>query len=154
DNAIWLAERHPKGLTTRRTSLIVDPRDGRIPRLTPEAKKREDERLKTNTFVMESYPEQPSDSYETRTLQERCLVWRHEGPPMLPASYLDRIQIFQSAGYVAIMQEVSNNQVRLIPIDRPHLPASIRQWPGDSRGRWEGNTLVVDTTNFTHKTHF
>ncbi len=74
---------------------------------------------------------------------------------MLPAAYLDRIQIFQAKGYVAIMQEVSNNPVRLIPLDgRPHLSAGIRQWPGDSRGRWEGNTLVVTTKNFTHKTHF
>ncbi len=155
DNAIWLSERQPKGLTTLRTSLVVDPRDGRIPPLTPDAKKREAERFKTSTLLMDSHPEQSFDSHETRTLMERCLVWRHEGPPMLPASYLDRIQIFQAAGYVAIMQEVSNNPVRLIPLDgRPHLSAGIRQWPGDSRGRWEGNTLVVTTKNFTHKTHF
>jgi len=155
DNAIWLSERQPKGLTTRRTSLVVDPPDGRIPPLTPEAKKREADRMKTDTFLMEGHPAQSYASHETRTLAERCLVWRHEGPPMLPAAYLDRIQIFQAPGYVAIMQEVSNNQVRLISLDgRPHLPAGIRQWPGDSRGRWEGNTLVVETTNFTHKTHF
>jgi hypothetical protein len=74
---------------------------------------------------------------------------------MVPPAYLDRLQIFQTAGYVAIMQEVSNNQVRLIPLDgRPHLSSRLRQWPGDSVGRWEGDTLVVDTINFTHKTHF
>jgi hypothetical protein len=155
DNAIWLAESQPKGLTTLRTSLVVDPPDGRIPSLTPEAKKREADRRKTDTFVVDGYPEQSFYGPETRTLQERCLVWRHEGPPMLPASYFDRIQIFQAKGYVAIMQEVRTNQVRLIPLDgRPHLGAGIRQWPGDSRGRWEGNTLVVTTKNFTHKTHF
>jgi hypothetical protein len=155
DNAIWLGERQPKGLTTLRTSLVVDPRDGRVPSLTPEAKKREDHRLKTDTFVMDGHPGQSYYGAETRTLAERCLVWRHEGPPMLPAAYLDRIQIFQAKDYVAIMQEVSNNQIRLIPLDgRPHLPGSIRQWPGDSRGRWEGNTLVVTSKNFTHKTHF
>jgi hypothetical protein len=155
DNAIWLSERQPKGLTTLRTSLVVDPRDGKMPPLTPDAKKREAERIKTSTLLMDGHPEQSYASHETRTLAERCLVWRHEGPPMLPAAYLDRIQIIQSKGYVAIMQEVSNNQVRLIPLDgRPHLPAGIRQWPGDSRGRWEGKTLVVETKNFTGKTHF
>jgi hypothetical protein len=155
DNAIWLSETRPKGLTTLRTSLVVDPPDGRIPPLTPEAKKREADRMKTDTFLMDGHPEQSYDSHETRTLAERCLAWRHEGPPMLPPPYLDRIQIFQAAGYVAIMQELHNNQVRLIPLDgRAHLPPGIRQWPGDSSGRWEGNTLVVHTTNFTHKTHF
>ena len=74
---------------------------------------------------------------------------------MLPAPYNDRYQIFQAPGYVVILIEMSNNAVRLIPTDgRPHLPDTIRQWPGDSRGRWEGDTLVVDTTNFTDKTGF
>ena len=74
---------------------------------------------------------------------------------MLPPSYNDVLQIFQAPGYVAILQEMSNNGVRIIPLDgRPHLPTNIRQFPGDSRGRWEGDTLVVDTTNFTDKTHF
>jgi hypothetical protein len=155
DNAIWLAETRPKGLTSRRTSLVVDPPDGKIPPLTAEASRREAERLKNNVYLLDSYPEQPSDGYHTRTVAERCLVWRHEGPPMLPPAYLDRMQILQTASHVAIMQEVSNNQVRIIPLDgRPHLASSIRQWPGDSRGRWEGNTLVVETTNFTDKTHF
>jgi hypothetical protein len=155
DNAIWLSERRPKGLTSLRTSLIVDPPDGRMPPLTADAKTREAERRETDAFLMESHPKQSSDSHQTRTLAERCLVWRHEGPPMLPPAYLDRIQIFQAQGYVAIMQELSNNQVRIIPLDgSPHLSASIRQWPGDSRGRWEGDTLVVHTKNFTNKTHF
>jgi hypothetical protein len=155
DNAIWLTERRPKSLSTRKTSLIVDPPDGRIPPLTPEAQTREADRAKTSRFLMENIPQPSYDSHETRTVQERCLVWRHEGPPMLPPSYNDRLQIFQAPGYVAILQEMSNNSVRIIPLDgRPHLPQNIRQWPGDSRGRWEGDTLVVDTTNFTHKTHF
>jgi hypothetical protein len=155
DNAVWLTERRSKGLSTRRTSLIVDPPDGRIPPLTPEARKREADRAKRSSFLVENLPKQSFDSHETRTLQERCLVWRHEGPPMLPASYNDRIQVFQAPGYVAIRQEMSNNAVRIIPLDgRPHLPQNLRQWPGDSRGRWEGDTLVVETTNFTHKTHF
>ena len=155
DNAIWLTESRPKGLSTRRTSLIVDPPDGRIPPLTPDAQKREAKRAETSSFLVENIPSQSFDSHETRTLQERCLVWRHEGPPMLPPSYNDRLQIFQAPGYVVIFQEMSNNSVRIVPLDgRPHLAPNIRQWPGDSRGRWEGDTLVVDTTNFTHKTHF
>jgi hypothetical protein len=155
DNAIWLGEKRPKALSSRRTSLIVDPPDGRIPPLTPEAKKREAERDKASSFLVENIPQQVFDSHETRTLQERCLAWRHEGPPMLPPSYNDRLQILQGSGYVAIFQEMRDNAVRIIPLDgRPHLPPSVRQWPGDSRGRWEGDTLVVDTTNFTHKTHF
>jgi hypothetical protein len=155
DNAIWLTENRSKSLSTRRTSLIVDPRDGKIPALTPEARQREAERARTSSFLVENIAKPSFDSHDTRTLQERCLVWRHEGPPMLPPSYNDRIQILQTADHVIIRQEMSNNPVRIIPLDqRPHLPKTIRQWPGDSRGRWEGDTLVVDTTNFTHKTHF
>ena len=145
DNAIWLGTTRPKGLSSRRTSLIVDPPDGRIPPLTPEAQERAADRAAARGF----------DSHETRPLAERCIVWRHEGPPMLPPSYNDVLQIFQAPEYVAILQEMNNNGVRIIPLDgRPHLPANIRQFPGDSRGRWEGDTLVVDTTNFTNKTHF
>ena len=155
DNAIWLTERRRKSLSSRRTSLIVDPPDGRIPPLTPEAQKREADRAEASSFLVQNVTPQSFDSHETRTVQERCLVWRHEGPPMLPAAYNDNLQIFQTPGYVAIYQEMSNNQVRIVPLDgRPHLPETIRQWPGDSRGRWEGDTLVVDTTNFSHKTHF
>ena len=157
DNAIWLRERQPKGLSTRRTSLIVDPPDGRIPPLTPEAKKREAERRKTWTLLVSNLAETEMslDSYETRALDERCIYFPHEGPPMRPAPYIDRIQILQTQGYIAILQEYRTNQVRIIPLDgRPSLSKNIRQWPGVSRGRWEGETLVVDTTNFTHKTHF
>ena len=145
DNAVWLATRRPKGLSSRRTSLIVDPPDGRIPPLVPEARTRAAARAAARGF----------DSYENRPLQERCLAWGHEGPPMLPPAYNDLYQIFQVPGYVAIFPEMSNNAVRIISTDgRPHLPHTIRQWPGDSRGRWEGDTLVVDTTNFTDKTGF
>ena len=155
DNAIWLTEKQPKSLSTTRTSLIVDPPDGRIPPLTPQAHKREEERTRTSAFLVENIANSSYDSHETRTLQERCIVWRHEGPPMLPPSYNDRLQIFQTADHVVVMQEMSNNAPRIIPLDgRPHLSQNIRQWPGDSRGRWEGDTLVVDTVNFNHKTHF
>ena len=144
DNAIWLGTAKPKGLSSRRTSMIVDPPDGRVPPLTPEAKRRKDSRPRTSF-----------DSHETRPLTERCIAWSHEGPPMLPPSYNNILQIFQGPGYVAILQEMSNNGPRIIPLDnRPHISPNIRQFPGDSRGHWEGNTLVVDTTNFTGKTRF
>ncbi len=156
DNAIWLTEKNNrKGLSTRRTSLIVEPEGGRIPELMPEAQAREQQRNGTSTFLMNNVDPQLFDSYESRTVQERCLVWEHEGPPMLIPGYNDNLQIFQNSGHVAILQEMSNNQARIIPMDgRPHLRENIRQWPGDSRGHWEGDTLVVSTTNFTHKTHF
>ena len=145
DNAVWLTTRQPKGLSSRRTSLIVDPPDGRIPPRKPEARERAAARAAARGF----------DSYENRPFQERCLAWTHEGPPMLPPPYNDLYQIFQVPGYVVIFPELANNAVRIITTDgRPHLPNRIRQWPGDSRGRWEDDTLVVDTTNFTEKTSF
>ena len=155
DNAIWLAEEQPRRLASRRTSLIIDPPNGRIPPLTPEAEQREAERLNASRWLVYNISPQSFDSHETRTLQERCLVWRHEGPPMLPASYNDLLQIFQTGDYVVIMQEMSNNAPRIIPLDgRSHLPSTIRQWPGDSRGHWDGDTLVVDTINFNDKIYF
>ena len=155
DNAVWLTEEQPRQLSTRRTSLIVDPPDGKIPPLTPEAERREAERRKASRWLVYNISPQSFDSYATRTLQERCLVWRHGGPPMLPASYNDLLQIFQTEDYVVIMQEMRANDARIVPLDgRPHLPSTIRQWPGDSRGHWEGDTLVVDTLNFNEKIHF
>ena len=96
DNAIWLREERPKGLSSRRTSLIVDPADGKIPSLTSDAQKRQGQTAAGRS----------SDSYEGRTLSERCIVWPHEGPPMLPPSYNDILQIFQTPDNVVIFQEM------------------------------------------------
>ena len=149
DNAIWLRENTPKGLSSRRTSLIVEPSDGRIPPLTPAGQQRDAERRKA------AQSGGAFDSYETRPLQERCVVWTHEGPPMIPPPYNDRMQIFQTPDYVAINPEVRTNPVRLIPLnDRPHASSLLRQWAGDSSGHWEGDTLVVDTINYNDKTRF
>ncbi len=135
-----------KVAATIRTSLIVGP-TGRIPPMLPAAAQRNAARaaaLKGHEF----------DGPENRTLSEQCIMWGSEGPPMTPAAYNSNIQIMQGRGYVAILQEVIHD-VRLIPIDgSPHLPANIRQWFGDSRGHWEGETLVVDTTNFTDRSAF
>ena len=130
-----------RGKSIGRTSLIVDPPDGRIPPLTPEGQKSAD------ALAAARRARGPADSWEDRNLHERCLVY-HSVPP-LPTGYNNNYQIVQTPGLVAILSEMIH-EVRLIPLDgRPHVGPTIRQWFGDSRGHWEGNTLVVDTTNFT-----
>ena len=131
----------------KRTSLIVDPPDGKIPPLMPEAKKRNDARLLAI--------EQRFDRSQDRPLGERCLLGfgSTSGPPMLPVLY-NNYQIVQTADTIMILVEMVHD-VRSIHMDgRPHLQANVRQWMGDSIGHWEGDTLVVDTTNFTDKTRF
>ena len=129
----------------RRTSLVVDPPDGRIPWL-PEAER-------TGGYgdaFSGTLPAGPED----RPLAERCLMGFNSGPPMLPSAYNNSVQIFQAPGRVVVFNEMINS-ARIIPMDgQPHLPPRIRQWIGDSRGRWEGDTLVVETTNFLRETHF
>jgi hypothetical protein len=137
-----------KRASNRRTSMIVDPPDGKIPPLTPEGRKRAAERAEARKRIG------PFDGPESRPLGERCIWLAGEGPPMLPEAYNANIQIQQGPGYVAILQEEIHD-VRIIPVDgRPHVGRKIRLWMGDPRGRWEGNTLVVDTTNFTDRTNF
>jgi hypothetical protein len=129
-----------------RTSMIIGA-DGRVPPLTPQAQQRIAERAAQNKG-------HEFDGPESRGIQERCLVWGVEGPPMLPPGYNSYLQIVQTPAYVAILQEMIHD-VRIIPVDgRSHAPQDVRGWLGDSRGRWEGDTLVVDTTNFTDKTNF
>ena len=144
-NDFWF-DRGNKIVPTRRTSLVVDPPDGKVPPLTPEAQKA--------ATVRSEISRRPPEGPEDMGLPERCLLWPTAGPPLLPSGYNNNYQILQVPGYVVILIEMIHD-VRIIPLDgRPHLPQHIRQWLGDSRGRWEGNTLVVDTTNFTDKTHF
>ncbi|HJT87646.1 MAG TPA: hypothetical protein VJ732_07310, partial [Bryobacteraceae bacterium] len=129
-----------------RTSMIIGP-EGRIPPQTPEARQRNAARAAWNKI-------HGFDGPETRPLGEQCIVWPKEGPPMLPSAYNNNLQIVQAPGYVAILQEMIHD-VRMIPTDgRPHVPSNVRQYLGDSRGHWEGDTLVVDTTNFTDRTNF
>ena len=145
NNAAWLRTPQPKALSSLRTSLIVDPPDGKIPPMTPEGQKRAAARRAAAGF----------DGYENRPLQERCVVWTHEGPPMIPPPYNDVIQILQTPGFVIVIRELSTNLPRIISTDgRPHVSDGLRQWAGDSRGRWEGNTLVVETSRFNDKTAF
>jgi hypothetical protein len=128
-----------------RTSLITDPPDGRIPALTPAAQQRAAARAAERR-------QHPADGPEDRSLGEQCLMF-NAGPPMLPGPYNNFMQIFQTRDHVVIYNEMIHD-ARVIPLDRrPHAAAAARFWLGDSRGRWEGNTLVVDTTNFTDKTN-
>ena len=140
----------------KQTSLIVDPVDGRIPTLTPEGQKRADARrgFQANSAREEGGVGGGFDSWEDRPLGERCILWGVAGPPMIPGAYNNNVQLFQTRGYVVIFNEMIHEH-RMVPLDgRPHISQNIRQWMGDSRGHWEGNTLVVDTTNFTNKTSF
>jgi hypothetical protein len=127
----------------KRTSLIIDPADGKIPyRLSEEQRKAARSPEKFDSFV-------------DRPTAERCLIGFEStgGPPMIPVDYNANYQIVQTPDYVMIMVEMIHD-VRIVRMKGPHAPASIRKWLGDSIGRWEGDTLVVDTTNFTNKTSF
>ena len=116
------------------TSLIVDPPDGRIPQMTPEGRRRAAAAGRGN-YV------------NNRGLYERC-VTGNQGPPRLPGNHDAESQIQQTPGFVILIMQ-SNSDVRIVPTDgRPHLPKSVTKWLGDSVGHWEGNTLVIDTTNF------
>jgi len=132
-------------LANRRTSLIVDPPNGRIPPLTPEAQKRA-------ALAQARNERGATDSIEDLGLNVRCLQWASTGPPMLPFIFNNNVQIFQTREYVTIYNEMIH-AARIVPMDgRPH--GTIRQWMGDSRGHWEGSTLVVDTVKFSDKSNF
>ena len=128
--------------SNRRTSLIVGP-EGVVPPMLPEAIKRNADRAAKNKG-------REFDSHENRPLQERCILMGQERLPMVPGvNDNNLLQITQAPGWVSMLHE-QNHHTRVIPTDgRPHIAQTIRQWQGDSVGRWEGNTLVVDTTNFT-----
>jgi hypothetical protein len=145
-NEFWY-DRGSHVVQTRRTSLIIDPPDGKIPALTPEARNRQ-------AALAEYRRQHPGDGPEDYSLANRCILWATAGPPMMPGPYNNNYQILQSPGNVTILIEMIHD-ARIISTDnRPHLPSTVRQWMGDSRGHWEGDTLVVETSNFTGKTAF
>jgi hypothetical protein len=132
-NSFWLVQRD----WDNRTSLITDPPDGRLPPMTPQGQKRRDEAAAVRR--------RPAQGPEDRSLGERCITF---GTPSLRAGYNSYYQIVQTPGYVVILMEMAHD-ARIIPLDgRPHLPSSVGQWMGDSRGHWDGDTLVVDTTDY------
>ena len=140
----WFENIKPKN---SRAWMVVDPPDGRVPPLTAEARARNAKRAEARKGRGEA------DSYEDRSLYDRCITRGLPGS-MMPAIYGNSYRIVQGPGFVAIGYEMVN-ETRVIPIDaRPHLPASMRAYMGDGRARFEGTTLVVETTNFTDKTPY
>ena len=137
----------------RRTSLIVDPPDGRVPAAQPGV-----ERQGPGPGAEPTRPVRfrvggiGTDGPEDRGIAERCLLGFNTGPPIVPGGYNQNIQIFQTADHVVILNEMVHDS-RIVPLDgRAPLPGDLRQWLGSSRGSWEGDTLVVETTNFTANT--
>ena len=130
----------------KRTSLIVSPENGRVPVLTAAAEARVAE-----TRIARG---RPAHGPEDRRIATRCIIGFNTGPPMNPRAYNNNMQLFQTGDTVVVMTEMVHD-ARVIPLDgRSHIASNIRQWRGDSRGRWDGDTLVVDTTHFTAKTSF
>jgi len=145
-NEHWMDSRHLRITPDHRTSLIVDPPDGRIPPLVPLSPEREQAK-KANAAAVARFNAGMPDTFTDLSLPVRCII-RTDSPPYLPASYNNDFQIFQSPGYVVIAPEMIHS-ARVIATDgRPHIPSDLHQWLGDSRGHWEGETLVVETTNF------
>ena len=131
----------------RRTSLIVEPADGRVPALTPPAAARVAAR---RAWVAEH----PAHSWTDRSVAERCILGFNTGPPMTPSAYNNVMQLLQTEDHVVILNEMVHDS-RIVPLgDVPHLPSHVRQWHGDSRGYWDGDVLVVETANFTGKTSY
>jgi hypothetical protein len=144
-NNAWY-DRGSKVVGTRRTSIITDPPDGRIPALTAEGQRRATMRADARR------QHGPADGPEDRSLAERCLLFG-AGPPMLPGPYNNNVQILQTRDFVVIANEMIHD-ARIVPLNGgPRLPGSVRRWQGDPRGHWDGETLVVDTTNFSDRTN-
>jgi hypothetical protein len=147
-NEVWY-DRGDKVVKTKRTSLITDPPDGRLPPMTPEGQKQAERRAVEARDNQLGRPH--ADSWEDRPLGERCILGSNAGPPITPGPYNNNVQLFQNSGYVALLTEMIHD-TRIVPLDgRPH--GNIRQWKGEPRGHWEGNTLVVETKNFKRETN-
>ena len=137
-NAFWVDS--GTAVRSKQSSLIVDPPDGKLPPLTPDGQRRLATRIEATR--------RPAFGPEDRSVGERCILGFNAGPPMVPGAYNQNVQLFQAPGYVVLLNEMVHN-ARIVPMDgRPY--GNIRQWSGDSRGRWEGDTLVVETRNFTN----
>jgi hypothetical protein len=148
DDSIWMLEGYKKGAMLR-TSIIVDPPDGRIPPVNAEGQKRAQQRAAARKQQGGAF-----DAAQNRGISERCIYWTHQGPPIMPTGYNSNLQIWQEPGHVVVIPEMMP-MARVIPLDgRPHVGAAIRPLHGDSRGRWEGDTLVVETTNVQDRSAF
>jgi len=145
-NEHWMDSRRLKITNDRRTSLIVDPADGRLPPAVPLRTERQKQRAERQAAAARFNAGMPNTPQEL-TLPVRCIT-RTDSPPYLPTIYNNDFQIFQSPGYVVIAPEMIHS-ARVIPLDgRPHIGPALKQWLGDTRGHFEGSTLVLETTNF------
>ena len=125
----------------RATSLITDPPDGKLPPLTAAAQARTD--------AQRAAAGQPPAGHEDLSITDRCIMGFNSGPPFVPSAYNNTVQILQTPDHVVILNEMIHD-ARIVPLDgRPHVGVRLRQWMGNARGRWEGDTLVVETTNFS-----
>ena len=152
-NNFWL-DRGTTIVGTKRTSLIVDPPDGRIPSLTvaAEAKQGAAKELRSGIPTHAPTPGGWVEDLRANGLQLRCITGFNSGPPMTPGGYNNNVQLLQTPDHVVLLNEMNHN-VRVVPLDgRAHV--DLPQWTGDSRGHWEGDTLVVETTNFLRRTSF
>ncbi|MEE2637968.1 MAG: hypothetical protein VYE68_12135 [Acidobacteriota bacterium] len=143
-------------VTTERTSLITDPPDGRVPPLAEEGTARRDALalVREGVSAHEPTPGGFVEDLGPGGLQVRCILGFNSGPPMAPSAYNNNVQLFQTEDAVVLLAEMNHN-VRVVPLDgSEHLDATVRQWTGDARGRWDGDTLVVETTNFLRETNF
>jgi hypothetical protein len=139
-NNFWL-DGGTKPVGTRRTSLVIDPPNGRVPALTAAAQRRAEER---RAYLREH----PADGPEDRSASDRCLVGFNAGPPLTPGGYNQNMQVIQTNDHVVLVTEMVHT-ARIVPLDgRPPLNDRIRHWSGEARGHWEGDTLVIETTNF------
>ena len=140
-NNFWM-DRGTNVVGSRRTSLIVDPPNGRMPPLSEEGQRRADERRAQRA-------DHPADSWLDRSSYDRCILGFNQGPPMTPGGYNQNMQLFQTPDHVVVLNEMVHD-ARIIPLDGSPRPA-VDSWTGESRGRWEGDTLVVETTRFSDK---
>ena len=152
-NNFWL-DRGTTIVGTRRTSLVVDPANGKMPPLTPEADAQQAALRAAREGVVTHAPTPGGwvEDFGSNGLQLRCITGFNSGPPMTPGGYNNNVQIFQTPDTVALLNEMNHN-VRVVPLDgRAHT--DLPQWTGDARGHWEGDTLVVETSRFLRETSF
>lgn len=143
DDFIWMNEGTLRTYTNSRTSIVFEPATGKVPALNAEGQKRQQARA-----ALRKTQGGQSDQVQNRALSERCITWGHEGPPMLPVGYNANVKIVQSADTIVIIQEMTHN-TRVIPlVPKPGLGETFRHWSGEPRGWWDGDTLVVRTTNY------
>ena len=150
-HAAWWLDNGTELTEDRRTSLIYQPADGRIPEMTPEAKARQEAHGVGRPVRLRQSRNSPAHGPEDLGVGERCLSGFSTGPPITPSAYNNHLMVFQTSDHVVLLTEMVH-EARIVPLDgRAHLPDSIRGWLGDSRGRWDGDTLVIESMNFTSK---